>query len=68
MKKIKFLLILGISLLAFTPMIINANDNSEENLVCFYRKNCQGELEYVCVNPDEVQPCQICPPDCQEED
>ena len=69
MKKIKLLLVLGISLLAFSPMIINANDDTEENLVCYYRENCQGELEYVCVDPTEPQPCQlICPPGCQEED
>lgn len=69
MKKIKLLLVLGISLLALSPVTINANDDTEENLVCYYRKNCQGELEYVCVDPDEAQPCQlICPPECQEDD
>lgn len=69
MKKIKLLIVLGITLLSFSTLNVIANENEDDELVCFYRTNCKGELEYVCVDPNEVEPLQeVCPPGCIDPD
>ena len=63
----KIFIACAITVLILTPMTLFANDD-ENNLVCFYRENCQGELEYVCASPDELEPQQnVCPPRCDKE-
>ena len=53
-SKIKLLLTFAISLLVLSPLHLQAEE--EETLVCFYRTNCKGEEEYVCVNSKEIEP------------
>ena len=61
-SKFKVLLTLVMALSVFTSLQLKAND---EELVCYYQENEKGELEYVCVDPYEVNPCKIgCPPPC----
>ena len=65
MKKVKLFVVLGITLLSFSPLNVTANESKNDELVCFYRENCEGELEYVCIEPDSVEPLQnVCPPGC----
>ena len=67
MKKIKSLIVLGILMLTFIPMNVLAEE--PEQKVCFYVKNYDGELEYVCVDSNTPAPCQIgCPPGCKGND
>ena len=48
-------------------MNIHAEDNEE--LVCYYVENCEGDLELICVDPNVPAPCQIgCPPGCENGD
>ena len=64
MKKIKGLIALGILMLTFIPMNVMAEEPDQK--VCFYVENCEGELEYVCVEPNTPTPCQLgCPPGCE---
>ena len=67
MRKSKLLVILSMLVLVFTPMNIYADEN--ENQVCYYVENCDGELELVCVDPNVPSPCQIgCPPGCGKDE
>ena len=67
MKKIKRLMALAILMLTFIPMNVYAEE--PEQKVCFYVENCDGELEYVCVDPNEPAPCHFgCPPGCNDPD
>ena len=67
MKKFKSLIVLGILMLTFVPLNVMAEE--PEQKVCFFVENCEGELEYVCVDHSEPAPCQIiCPPGCDNAD
>lgn len=67
MKKIKLFTIVSMLMLVFIPMNIHAEDNEE--LVCYYVENCEGDLELICVDPNVPAPCQIgCPPGCENGD
>lgn len=66
MKKFKGLIVLGILMFTFIPMNVAAEDSEQK--VCFYVENCEGELEYICVDPNTPAPCQFnCPPGCGKE-
>ena len=69
MKK-KLLIAVTALALSMLPASSLANEGeTEEGKVCFYRKNCQGELIYVCVEEGEAAPAQlVCPPECWEEE
>ena len=63
--KLITLILLFVFLFILNPLDLMANDNSE-NKVCFYQKNCQGELEYICIDSDGVNPYgTTCPPPCR---
>lgn len=67
MNKFKGFIVLGVLMLTFIPMNVTAEE--PEQVVCYYVENCEGELEYVCVDASEPAPCQIhCPPGCGKED
>lgn len=67
MEKIKFLLVLSMLLLSFGSINIHAEEN--DDLVCYYVENCEGELESVCIDPNVPAPCQIgCSLGCGNED
>ena len=63
MGKFKILVTLGVLMLTFIP--INVLAEEPKQVVCYFVENCEGELEYVCVDPNIPSPCQIgCPPGC----
>lgn len=46
----------------FTSLQLKAND---EELVCYYQEDENGELEYVCTDPYQKGDCRmICIPPC----
>lgn len=60
--KLKLFLSLAMALSVVTSLQLKAND---EELVCFYQENENGELELVCVDSSEAIPCQwVCLPPC----
>ena len=63
--KILILILLFISLLAINPIRLMANDEKEK--VCFFQKNCHGELEYICLDSNEIVPQgSACLPPCRK--
>lgn len=63
---IKVLLAFVMTLSLFVSTQVLAKD---ESLVCFYQENEDGELEYVCVDSNELSPCGLgCMPPCQNPD
>ena len=61
--KILILILLFISLLAINPIRLMANDEK----VCFFQKNCHGELEYICLDSNEIVPQgSACLPPCRK--
>lgn len=70
-KKKKLLVAIAALALSMLPTSLLANEGEveEEEKVCYYRKNCQGELVYVCEDEsEEASPLMICPPKCWEEE
>ena len=69
-KKKKLLVAIAALALSMLPTSLLANEGEvEEEKVCYYRKNCQGELIYVCEDEsEEASPLMICPPKCWEEE
>ncbi len=61
------LVVLGALTLAmmFSSSELHAEDH-EDNKVCFYQLNEEGECELICVDDDElgIMPCSNCTPDC----
>ena len=60
----KLFIILGLACAMLIPMQLKANE-SEETIVCYYKKNCEGELIYVCEDSNLIEPQEsFCPSPC----
>lgn len=66
-KKILIFILFIVSLCTLSPIELTANE--ENSQVCFYQKNEQDELEYICVDSNEISPCgNACTPPCWDVD
>ena len=64
--KTSFKIILS-ALMALTAISSMQLKASEENIVCYWEEDENGQLQYICVDVSEVSPCLIgCIPPCGE--
>ena len=66
MKKLIFAVTVVSLITASTYSNVKAAEPSdnETEVICFYDKDEEGNLIYVCEEAPVVEPCDLCPPEC----